>query len=144
MVDKTGGCLCGAVQFAVRDIRSGIGVCHCKMCQRWSGMAMMAVTVPEADLAITGSDNVMTYRSSDWAERSWCGKCGSNLWYRITAEGPHRGNYEIPVGLFHDANGFVLKRELFVDRKPDAYEIAGDHRRLTEAEVMAMFAESAE
>ena len=136
---RTGRCLCGAVEFVARDVRDTIGVCHCKMCQRWTGLAMMAVTVPEADLAITGSDSVMTYRSSDWATRSWCGKCGSNLWYRITAEGPHKGNYEIPIGLFNDASDFVLQRELFADLRPDAYAIAGDHKRLSEAEVVAMF-----
>lgn len=138
-VTRTGRCLCGAVEFVARDVRPDVGICHCRMCQRWTGLGLMAVTVPEADLAVTGREHVMTYVSSDWATRSWCGKCGSNLWYRITAEGPHKGNYEIPIGLFNDPHGFVLKRELFTDRRPDAYQIAGEHRRLTEAEVIAMF-----
>jgi hypothetical protein len=136
---RTGRCLCGAVEFVARDVGTGIGVCHCKMCQRWTGLALMAVTVPEADIAITGSEHVATYRSPDWATRSWCAKCGSNLWYRITAEGPHRDNYEIPIGLFNDANGITLRRELFSDLRPDVYEIAGSHERLTEAEVMAKY-----
>lgn len=139
MSTKTGRCLCGAVEFVATRVGADIGVCHCKMCQRWTGLALMALTVPEADMAITGSEHVMTYRSSDWATRSWCGRCGSNLWYRITAEGAHRGNYEVPIGLFNDSNGFVLRRELFADRRPDAYALEGDHRRLSEAEVVAMF-----
>ena len=139
MTMRTGRCLCGAVEFVATDLQHEVGICHCKMCQRWTGLAMMAVTVPETSLAITGADNVMTYRSSEWATRSWCGKCGSNLWYRITAEGPHKDNYEVPVGLFNDSNGFVLARELFSDRRPDFYDIPGDHQRLTEAEVVAMF-----
>jgi hypothetical protein len=136
---RTGRCLCGAVQFVATNAGTDIGVCHCRMCQRWTGLALMALTVREADLAITGSEHVMTYASSDWATRSWCGKCGSNLWYRITADGPHKGNYEIPIGLFNDPDGFTLRRELFADRRPDAYRIAGDHAQLTEAEVIAMF-----
>jgi hypothetical protein len=139
MTTRTGRCLCGAVEFVVTHAGTGIGVCHCKMCQRWTGLALMALTVPEADMAITGSEHVRTYPSSDWATRSWCGRCGSNLWYRITAEGPHRGNYEVPIGLFNDSNGFRLERELFADRRPDAYALAGEHARLSEAEVVAMF-----
>jgi hypothetical protein len=139
---RTGRCLCGAVEFVATSVRADIGICHCRMCQRWTGLGLMAVTVPEADLAVTGSGHVQTYRSSAWATRSWCDTCGSNLWYRITAEGPHRGNYEIPIGLFDDPNGFELRRELFADLRPDAYVIAGEHRRLSEAEVVAMFSGS--
>jgi hypothetical protein len=137
MTDRTGQCLCGAVSFAAREVRSGIGVCHCRMCQRWTGLALMAVTVPEDRMTVTGAGHVGTYASSDWASRSWCTRCGSTLWYRVTAEGAHRGDYEIPIGLFDDPSGFELKREIFIDRKPDTYAFAGDRERLTEAEVIA-------
>ncbi|NND71473.1 MAG: GFA family protein, partial [Rhodothermales bacterium] len=38
-----------------------------------------------------------------------------------------------------DANGLTLEREIFIDRKPDSFQLAGDHVRLTEAETLAMY-----
>ena len=139
MTDKSGQCMCGAVRFTARNVRTGFGACHCKMCQRWAGSALLAVTVPADDITWTGLDKVQTIQSSDWAERGWCTTCGSGLWYRITAESKHKGNYEIPIGIFDDADGFTLEQEIFVDRKSNSFELAGDHRQLTEAEVFAIY-----
>lgn len=83
---------------------------------------------------------VKTFASSEWAERAFCGTCGSALWYRVTAPGPHQGQTHMAAGLFEDAIGATLASEIFIDRKPTGYALAGDHPRLTEAEVMAMFA----
>ena len=38
----------------------------------------MALTVPGETLTVSG-EAVKTYNSSDWAERSFCGKCGAGL-----------------------------------------------------------------
>lgn len=134
-----GGCLCGAVRFAAHNVPATFGGCHCKMCQRWAGAALLAVTVPTSDIRFDGADHIATFQSSDWAERAWCSRCGSGLWYRVT-KGPHMGAYEIPVGLFDDPNGLTMTREIFIDRKPDGYAFAGDHQRMTEAEVLALYA----
>ena len=135
----TGRCLCGAVRVEVRDRRAEFGICHCGMCQRWAGSMLAAVSCPEATVTVAGAEAVGTYRSSDWAERSWCTRCGTTLWYRITAEGAHKGEYEIPVGLFDDHAGLTLEREIFVDRAAGCFTIAGNHQRLTEAEVFAIY-----
>ena len=58
----------------------------------------------------------------------------------MTAPNVHGlANFEIPLGLFDDPAGIPLVREIFIDRKPEAYAFAGDHPRLTEAEVMALY-----
>ncbi len=113
------------------------GVCHCKMCQRWAGSALFAISVPEADITFSGQHAVQRFQSSGWAERAWCGKCGSSLWYRVTEPGPHHGAYEIPIGVFDDADGLVIEHEIFIDQKPDAFALAGGHPRLTQAETLA-------
>ena len=139
MSTYNGHCLCGSVSFTARDITPEAGACHCKMCQRWAGSALLAVTALEDQIEWSGSEHVATIQSPDWAERAWCSRCGSGLWYRITAEGPHKGEYDIPIGLFDDASGLTLTREIFIDRKPDAFAFAGAHERLTEAEVFARY-----
>ncbi|MEO8529621.1 MAG: GFA family protein [Deltaproteobacteria bacterium] len=129
MTTHSGHCLCGAVSFTVRDLAPAYGVCHCKMCQRWAGSALFGITVRADQIEIHGEENVASYRSSEHATRSWCSKCGSNMWFRYVG----RTEYELPVGLFDDSNGFVLKREVFFERKSDAFALAGDHERLTTA-----------
>ena len=138
MSARTGQCLCGAVRFTAADT-GDFGACHCQMCQRWLGGPMLGVTVPEAAMAIEGAEHVVTRRTSDWASRSRCGTCGSPLWYRYDKGRDGEGDYELPVGLLDDADGLPLRRELFADIKPDSWSLAGDHERLTTAQVRAIF-----
>lgn len=136
---KTAKCMCGAVALTIRDLRADYGTCHCEMCRRWTGSALLGITVPEGDLTITGGGHVKRFQSSDWAERAWCDRCGSGLWYRVTLDGPHAGAYEIPIGLLDDANGLDMTREIFIDVKPDAYTFAGEREQITRADVLAMY-----
>ena len=139
MTDRKGQCLCGAVTVAVRGVPRDYGACHCNMCRRWTGSALLAVTVPGDAITWTGSEAIRTIQSSAWAERAWCDHCGTGLWYRVTAEGPHKGNYELPIGLFDDSNGMNMNSEIYIDLKSDAFAYAGDRKRFTEAETLALF-----
>ncbi|MBF9035903.1 GFA family protein [Rhodobacterales bacterium HKCCE2091] len=131
--------MCGAVRFTARDL-GGFGVCHCSQCQRWSGGPFLGVTVTRDDMRIeAGADSIATRRTSEWASRSRCGDCGSPLWYRFDRGEDGAGDYEVPVGLLDDANGLQLRREIFVDAKPDCFDFAGDHPRLTRAETLALY-----
>ena len=139
---RTGRCLCGAVQVSIRNIERTAGVCHCENCRRWTGLAMMAITVQPEDIAIVGSDNVAVYPSSDWATRSFCATCGSTLWYRLTIPSIEEGRYEIPLGLLDDPSGIHLTHEIYIDRKPDGYAFAGPTEQKTGAEFEAFIAAS--
>ena len=139
MTDKkaaTGQCLCGAVRFTAGSVdRQSPGACHCKMCQRWSGGIFISATAN--DVSFDGESDLATYRSSKWAERGFCKKCGSHLFYRfIDAD-----EYEFCIGAFDNLDDFVLTKEIFIDRKPDTYALAGDHSRVTEAETLAEYKE---
>lgn len=130
---KSGQCLCGAVTFTAEQVEPEIGACHCRMCQRWSGGIFIAATA--RGLKFEGEENITKYRSSDWAERGYCGKCGTDLFYRALES----DEYEVCIGTFDDQSDFVLTGEIFVDRKPDAYALAGDHPRLTQAETLEKY-----
>jgi hypothetical protein len=136
---RTGGCLCGAVRFTIRDCPAGFGACHCEMCRRWSGSALLALSVPGDRVDLTGAEQIVRFQSSEWAERAWCGTCGSNLWYRLTHDGAP-DTLELSLGLLDDANGLDFDSEIFIDCKPDCYAYAGERRQMTRAEVMARYA----
>ncbi|MDP2739926.1 MAG: GFA family protein [Pseudorhodobacter sp.] len=127
---RTGGCMCGAVRFEAQLTRHEFGACHCEMCRRWTGSALLGITVPRAKVVWSGQENIATIQSSSWAERAWCSKCGSGLYFRVTVESDYSNDIEIPVGLLDDANGLSMANEIYIDHKPDSYAFAGEGRTL--------------
>jgi len=136
-VERTGKCLCGAVSYMAKGLEPKMGACHCDMCRRWASGPYLSTGTRE--VAWVGDDKITTFKSSDWAERGFCSVCGSALFYRVTAPGPHQGRLHVAFGTLDDQSGFEMKIEFFIDKKPDAYTLAGERKRLTEAEVMALF-----
>lgn len=82
--DLTGGCLCGGVRFRLASQPFEAGWCHCRMCQLNSGSPAMAFAkvAPDDFVIESGEDLVRRYRSSDIAERWFCGACGTPLLVR--------------------------------------------------------------
>lgn len=58
----------------------------------------------------------------------------------MTMSGPIQGEYHVGLGCFNDPSGIALTEEIVIDKKPDGYDFAGKTHKMTEAEVMAMFA----
>lgn len=128
-----GQCLCGAVHIRANVAERHHEACHCGMCRRWSGGPFFGTAVPA--VTFEGDENITRYESSEWAERGFCKVCGTHLFYRLK----NLDSYVMSVGLFDDADRFVLVEEIFIDRKPDGYSFAGDHPRLSEAETLAKY-----
>ena len=127
-----GQCLCGAVTVRGSPVRGNVEACHCTMCRKWGGSALLSVQCG-SDVEIEGESSVVRYRSSDWAERGFCGRCGSNLFYRfLPADG-----YAFAAGLFPDDALEPLAEEIFIDEKPAYYAFDSDCEKLTGAEVIA-------
>ncbi len=141
---KTGGCLCGAVRFTLNDTPTEYGACHCSMCRKFSGGIELGIQVMPGGIAWDADEDLATYTSSEWAERTFCGECGSALWYRVTGPGPMHNQTQMAAGLFENAAGASLKLELYIDKKPQGYEFAGKTHQMTEADVIAAFAPSEE
>lgn len=126
-----GHCLCGAVEIVIEAPAQEIEICQCSMCRRWSGAIYTAQT--GKSVTIQGEDKASVYRSSAWAERAFCGTCGSHLWFRFLPT----GNRSFSAGLFDAASSHTIEKEIFVDEAADWCRIQGDHPRQTGAEVIA-------
>ncbi|GEM_PF-4418387 len=77
-----GNCLCGAIRITAININNNVGACYCGMCRKWGGGPLMAVNCG-TNVSFEGEDNISVFNSSDWAERGFCKKCGSHLFYRL-------------------------------------------------------------
>ena len=129
-----GHCLCGEVSFDVPNINKSVGACHCSMCRNWCGGPLMAVECG-SDVTFKGQQNISVYNSSEWAERGFCNKCGSHLFYRLKEQQLHF----LPYGLFENQEQFEFDHQVFIDKKPSTYSFANDTRNETEAEVFAKY-----
>jgi len=133
-IEISGKCLCGAVTFNAKIAEPHVGACHCVMCRKWGSGPFMEVDCG-TDVSYEGAENISTFSSSDWAERGFCAKCGSNLFYRLKES----GQTMMAVGLLDDDSGLALKGQVFIDEKPPYYNFAEKTENLTGAEVFALF-----
>ena len=133
---RKGGCLCGAVRYEA-ETDGRFSVCYCKMCQRWASGVFMGA--PTAAFTVTSGDDVLTVaRTSDWATRGFCSKCGSNIYYYADdQESP-----SIAMGSLDDTTGMTPRIQFFYDKKPDGLGLDRETKTMTEAECMAHFAPS--
>jgi len=133
---RTGACLCGAVTFTCELKSRHADVCHCGMCQTWSGPMFMVMMAGPADLASESRGHVSVFQSSEWGQRHFCRVCGTHLF----AQAPAFGYFGVAVGTLESLDGFDFATEIFIDAKPALYDFANDTERLSEAEFMARFA----
>ncbi len=139
MSERRGQCLCGAVRFTAYGMGDTFSTCYCQMCQRWSGGPYRGVSVPSEKLEITGRENIVTIQISSFAERAFCRKCGSGIWWRMVA-GPYVGKTSIPIGLLDDRSGLTLSYEMFTDYKDSTTEVPSGTKQMTKAEAEAIIA----
>jgi hypothetical protein len=121
-MEVTGGCLCGGVRYAVNGPLRRVIACHCGQCRRWSGNYVAATRALTADLSFAAADTLAWYRSSDAAERGFCTRCGSSLFWRRTEPGAPWTS--IMAGTLDPPTGLALAEHIFVADKADYYDIA--------------------
>jgi hypothetical protein len=132
---KHATCICGEVRIRAAHVSRHVGACHCHMCRKWGGGPFMEVDCG-TEVSFEGEQNISVFDSSEWAERGFCSKCGSHLFYRLKDTKQHM----IPVGLFDEINNFSFDHQVFIDKKPDYYRFANKTKNMTQSEVFAMYA----
>ncbi len=130
----TGKCLCGAVHVKAKQVTNKVGACHCEMCRRWHGGPQIGIN-GGSEVEFTNEELIQVYDSSPWAQRGFCKRCGSHLFYRLKAV----GRYVLMAGILDETDGLEFDHQFFIDKKPDYYAFAGETHDLTEAEFMAKF-----
>lgn len=83
MATVSGSCFCGAVQFEITLPTKWCAHCHCTMCQRSHGAAFVTwVGCDVNSFRLTDDKALVWFASSKAAERGFCRKCGSTLFFR--------------------------------------------------------------
>jgi hypothetical protein len=76
-----GSCLCGGVQFEVREDLDGFRYCHCASCKKLSGSIGTAnARASSAAIHVTAGEELLrTYQPDEGSAKTFCSRCGSNL-----------------------------------------------------------------
>ena len=119
---RTGSCNCGGVRFEIAGEMPAASVCHCGQCRRQSGHLWASTHVPDDQLTLTAQDGLRWYRSSDRAQRGFCGTCGSFLFWKAEGEAAT----SVAMGALDAPTGLRLARHIFVADKGDYYDITDD------------------
>lgn len=86
MTTATGSCLCGDLRFTATLPSKWMAHCHCTLCQRAHGAGV--VTWVGFEASQVGIDDpqarLQWYESTPGAERGFCRRCGSTLFFRST------------------------------------------------------------
>ncbi len=127
-----GKCLCQAVNFSFSIKKKCFDVCHCSMCRRWGGGPALTVEAT-GDIEFVGEENLATYNSSAWAERGFCQKCGTHLFYRL--KGKSFCNFSL--GTLEDQEEYTFVTQIYIDDKPANYSFSNDTKMMTEKDVLA-------
>jgi hypothetical protein len=111
--------------------------CHCGNCRKWSGGVFLSV---RCGTSVVFNDDapLVSYVSSEWAERVFCGRCGTSLVWQM-----RDGSAQIvSIQAFDDPAAFEFTLQMYIDHKPPTYDFANRTEMLTEADVIAKYATS--
>ena len=79
----SGSCLCGGVRFSARLPSLFCAHCHCTMCRRAHGAGYVTwFAVSRNALSfVLGEELLVRFAASDHGTRTFCGRCGSTLFF---------------------------------------------------------------
>ncbi|MGR8949069.1 MAG: GFA family protein [Gammaproteobacteria bacterium] len=106
----SGGCLCGAVRYAITRPSTAV-MCHCKQCRKAQGAGFACnMPVPRAAVVIDDSSGALkSYRSSDTKVRAFCGLCGSPIY----SARDNNDDLRIRVGTLDNSADIEVRAHIF-------------------------------
>lgn len=120
-VRATGGCLCGAVRYAVMGPLRDVVICHCSRCLRAHGHAAAYSACARSDLVLARDDGLGWYEADDRA-RGFCTHCGASLFWRAAG----RNTVSIAAGTLDQPTGLQTVAHIHTRDRADYYAIDGD------------------
>lgn len=109
-------CNCTAVTIEVSGPLRPVVACHCKECQKQSGLILGATAAPQDKISVTGADNVQWYDHLGSAKRGFCKKCGCFLLYQMHGD----QTISISAGLFGQDDDLAVASQIFTGEKNKA------------------------
>ncbi len=125
----TGGCLCRSVRFEISNEPLDVGYCHCRYCQLAVGGALGVSVIYEKTAVRFLGDEPKKYKSSEIAERGFCGNCGTSIYNTHSApvESPY---FAIRLGAMDNPADFPPRLHYGVENQLPWLDINDDLPRI--------------
>lgn len=118
--NATGSCLCGSVRYDVDGELRPVIYCHCEQCRKTSGHYVAATACKRRNLNILADNELRWFQSSAAAERGFCQRCGSSLFWK-----PKEGDYvSIMAGSLARPTSLTASSHIYVHMASDYYAIS--------------------
>lgn len=118
--DLAGGCLCGAVRYAVADEFEYALICHCSQCRRATGSAFKPFGgIPRPKLRVVAGKDKLRIFGDVMTHNAHCKLCGSLL-YSVVNDGSYA---HVTYGTLADAPALLPTAHIFVGSKAPWYSI---------------------
>lgn len=116
-----GSCLCGGVRYRLSGPLRGVINCFCSQCRKTSGHHVAATRVRRENLELIDDQTLCWYQSSASAERGFCNRCGSNLfWQQIDS-----GMVSVMAGTLDPPTGLHTVENIHDSDKSDYHALPG-------------------
>ena len=130
--DITGGCMCGAVRYAVHGSLRDIITCHCGQCRRSSGHFVAATACRRDYLTLLREDGLEWYSAVPGHRRGFCKHCGSSLFFEAVGQ----PRISIAAGSLDQPQGLKIAAQIYTSEAGDYYQLetgvpsstVGEHR----------------
>ncbi len=115
MIERSGGCLCGAVRFTAVGEPERVGLCHCTTCRKNTGTPYLAFAVYAAGrVSIEGA---LKAHRAPTIDRRFCPQCGTLIC--LAEEGDAKGEIDLMLGAFDEPPPFTPQYELWAGHRLD-------------------------
>ena len=121
-----GGCLCGAVRYSISGSPFAAEYCHCTMCQKSSGAAVVSWMDFRTDQLTWTTGKPSEYESSENVRRGFCAECGSTLSFRDTR---HPDYMSLTIASLDDPNLVKPTYHIYTDSQVKWLNIDDDCKR---------------
>ena len=124
-VRATGGCLCGAVRYAITGPLRDVVACHCRRCRRTHGHFAAYSACARDHLVLLDAPGLRWYEDAGGRLRGFCGTCGASLFWR--AEGS--ASVSVAAGTLDEPTGLRTIAHIYTRDRGDYYAIEGEGER---------------
>ena len=116
---KTAKCLCGGIKIKVKGKLADVINCHCSQCRKTHGNYAAYTYCSEKNVTFISKKTLKWYRSSVFAKRGFCSRCGASIFYKLNKS----KNISIAAGMFNNPTTLKNNSNIFVKGKLDYYKL---------------------